>query len=449
MNSLAGARALVRLVLRRDRWLLPLWILALGGYPLLNVLVTADLNPTDAERAAYAATVNVNAGFLLLEGPAYGSSLGALATWRAGDVLWMVALASLLTVIRHTRAEEEAGRRELLGATVVGRHAGLAAALGVVLAANLALALVAAAGARGLGLPAGGSIALGLKIAAAGWVFAALAGVAAQLTANAAGGRSIALALTGAAFLLRAVGDAGGADGGASRLAWLSPFGWAHQIRPYAGERWWPLALAAGVTALLTAVAVALEARRDVGAGVLRPRLGPAAASPALRSPLALAWRLHRGALFGWAAGFAAIGGVLGGSAGGAGDLFGDSPQLRDLFERLGGAAAASDTFLAGIMSLLGLVAGAYAIQAALRPRAEEVGLRAEPVLATAVGRLSWAASHLACALLGPAGWSMAWPSATWPASCRVCWRVRSCSCPPSGCWPGAPRRSSACCHGS
>ena len=36
---------------------------------------------------------------------------------------------SLMVVIRHTRAEEETGRAELIGATAVGRHAIPAAAV--------------------------------------------------------------------------------------------------------------------------------------------------------------------------------------------------------------------------------------------------------------------------------------------------------------------------------
>jgi polyether ionophore transport system permease protein len=54
-------------------------------------------------------------------------------------------------------------------------------------------------------------------------------------------------------------------------------------------------------------------------------------------------------------------------------------------------------------MGILGLIAAAYAIQAILRLRSEETGGRAEPVLATAVGRLRWAASHLVFSVLGPA----------------------------------------------
>jgi putative exporter of polyketide antibiotics len=54
-------------------------------------------------------------------------------------------------------------------------------------------------------------------------------------------------------------------------------------------------------------------------------------------------------------------------------------------------------------MSILGLIAAAYAIQATLRLRSEESSLRVEPVLATAVGRVQWAGSHLTFSILGPA----------------------------------------------
>ncbi|MFD0746328.1 hypothetical protein ACFQ1L_34155 [Phytohabitans flavus] len=110
-----------------------------------------------------------------------------------------VAIAALLTVVRHTRAEEEMGRRELIGSTVVGRHAAL-----------------------------------------------------------------------GGAFLLRVW------------LAW--PSWWRSP-----GPGCWP---ASGTA-----------------------RLGPAAGRPSLRSPYALAWRLHRGTLLAWTAAFAVAGMVVGGAA--------------------------------------------------------------------------------------------------------------------------------------
>ena len=54
-------------------------------------------------------------------------------------------------------------------------------------------------------------------------------------------------------------------------------------------------------------------------------------------------------------------------------------------------------------MLLAGLVAAAYATSAVLRLRTEETGGRAEPVLATATGRIRWALSYMAVAVVGAA----------------------------------------------
>jgi ABC-2 type transport system permease protein len=399
MSTLVGSGRLVRLILRRDRALMPLWIVYL---PVILITYAASLKtvfPTAAERQQYAD----NAAFTALYGRLSGTSLGEFVTWRAGFVPVIVGLISLLTVIRHTRVEEETGRRELLGATVVGRHAGLAAALAATLGANLVFAALATLAMSSQHLPVAGSLALGLELAAAGWVFAAVGAVAAQLTSGAGGARGIAVSVLGAAYVLRVAGDLSGeSGGGVSWLSWLSPIGLVQRLRPYGGERWWVLALAAGLTAVLAAAALVLSARRDVGAGLLPARPGPAAAAPGLRSPLALAWRLHWGLLAGWTAGFAALGVVFGALANGIGDIQRDNATMQDIFARIGGRAGAIDTYLAAVMGILGVIAAAYAIQATLRLRLEESSTRAESVLATAVGRLRWAGSHLAFSVLGP-----------------------------------------------
>jgi ABC-2 type transport system permease protein len=404
VTALTGTAKLVRLILRRDRVLLPIWILTFTGLMASIVASFQGLFPTATDRQAYADASAADPGFTALYGPLHGSSLGELTVWRAGFYPVLIALIALLTVIRHTRTEEESGRRELLGATVVGRHAALAAALGVTLAATLVLAGLVAAAMAGQGLPVAGSVAAGLQLAAAGWVFAALGAVAAQLTSGAGAARGIAVGVLGGSWLLRVIGDVSGlSGGGVSWLSWLSPIGWAHRLRPFAGERWWVLLLPLALTALGTAVAVALEARRDVGAGLLPDRPGPATATPRLRSPLALAWRLHRGLLVSWMAGFAVVGVVLGGAASSVADMVADNKNLEDIFIRMGGRTGIVDAYLVSVMSILGLMAAGYAIQATLRLRAEETSGRAEPVLATAVGRLQWAASHLVFSIIGSA----------------------------------------------
>jgi ABC-2 type transport system permease protein len=405
MSTLAGTRGLVRLILRRDRFLLPLGVLLLGLLPVYQAAAIDQFYDTPAQLRELYGTVVGTPGLPAMLGPVFGASLGALTVWRAGIVFVMVGLASLLTVIRHTRTDEEAGRRELLGATVVGYNAPLAALLLATFVANLVLGAVLAAGMVGLGLPAAGSVAYGLSMAATGWMFATVGAVAAQLTQDAGGARGIALGTLGLAYVLRAVGDTSGSDSGLGWLSWLSPIGWAQQTRAYgeAGERWWVLALPAALVVVLVAAAFALLARRDLGGGVLPARLGPATAAPSLRSPLALAWRLQRATLLAWTTGLAVMGAVIGSVADSVNDMAAESAQLKDLLARLGGEKVLSDAYIAGVMVVFALAAAGYAIQAMLRLRAEEEGLRAGLVLATATGRLRWAASHLLFGLLGPA----------------------------------------------
>jgi ABC-2 type transport system permease protein len=403
MKALAGTRGLIRLILRRDRIVLPVWILVLAVLPATYASATEQLFPTQEALDGYYASIVANPALLSTVGPVFGANLGALTAWRSGIVILFVGLACLLTVIRHTRAEEDAGRRELLGATVVGRHAPLAAALAVTFAAALATGLIMAGSLLGYGLPGAGSLALGLSFALAGWIFAGVGALAAQLTSSAGGARGIALTVLGGAFALRAAGDSGGESGDLLWLSWLSPYGWTQRVRPYADEQWWVFALGLGASIAVVAAAVALVAHRDVGAGMLAPRLGPASAGSRLRGPFGLAWRLHRGLLVGWTAGFAALGALIGGAAESVDTMVSGSPELADMLARLGGTAALKDAYIAASLSMLALAVSAYAIQAALRARAEETALRAEPVLATSLSRTRWLASHAVFAAFGPA----------------------------------------------
>jgi ABC-2 type transport system permease protein len=401
---MTGTGKLVRLILRRDRFLLPLWVVLLGVLPAAYVTSFEGLFPTDADRMAYAEVSAANAGFVALYGPLHGAGIGELVAWRAGFVPVMIGLIVLLTVIRHTRADEEAGRTELIGAGVVGRHAPLAAALVTACAASLVLGAITTAVMIAEGLPVTGSALFGAEFALSGWVFAAVAAVAAQLTGSARGARGIAIGVLGAAYVLRLGGDISAiGSGGLAWLSWLSPIGWVHHLFPYGADVWWPVVLSVLATVVVTAVAVVLSGHRDLGAGVFPARLGPAAAAAGLRSPLALAWRLHRGLLAGWIAGFAALGLIFGGVGDSVVDLAGDSAALNDIFTRMGGASAIVDSYFASVAGIVGMIAAGYGVQATLRLREEETTGHAEALLGTAVSRLRWIGSHLVFAVFGPA----------------------------------------------
>ena len=401
-KALAGTGSLVWLILRRDRVVLPLWVVSLALLPVAIANTMHDLYPTGAERQSYIDIVTSTPTFLALYGHAFGHGLGAITAWRLGGTVLFVGLASLLTVIRHTRAEEEAGRRELLGATVVGKQAPLVAALLVAFGADLALGAIAAGSLVAYGLPAAGSVAFGLSWAVFGWAFAAVAAAVAQATEGARAARGVSIAVLGLSLVLRMAGDVGKLNG-PSWISWLTPFGWIQHIHLYGNQRWWIFVLFAGVVVLLVSCAVALCARRDLGSGLLPTRPGRATAVGWLRGPLGLAWRLQRGSLLAWTLGFAALGAILGGIAQGGIEVIRDNPKLEIVLGRLGGSSGIADTYFTAIMGLLGLVAAGYAIGATLRLRGEESSGRVEPVLASPISRTRWAASHLAFGILGPA----------------------------------------------
>ncbi len=403
VTELAGTGALVRLGLRRDRLLIPVWIAVFVVSAASSAGATADLYPTTASRVAAADSINRSPALVGLYGRIYDpSSLGAVSIIKLGGFgALMVALLSIVAVVRHTRRDEESGRLELLGATAVGRLAPLGAALVVAAVMNLALGAATATGLRAAGLPLDGSLAFGAAWAGVGLAFAAVAAVCAQLTVSARSSIGLASAVLGIVYAVRAMGDAAGANG-PRWLSWLSPIGWAQQFRPYAGNRWWVLGITLAFTALVVAAAGMLAAGRDLGGGVLPERAGPARAPSGLRSPEALALRLQRGVLAAWLVGFAALGLLLGSIASSVGDML-TSPAARDFIRTLGGEQGLIDAFLAVELTFAGIFAAAYGIQAASRLRSEEAALRAEPLLAAPVGRLRWAGGHVGVALLGTA----------------------------------------------
>ncbi|HWO58848.1 MAG TPA: ABC transporter permease [Umezawaea sp.] len=396
-----GTGALVRLALRRDRIMLPGWIAGIVLLAVGSAAAAVDLYSTVESRIASATAANNTTALVALYGRVYDpASEGGISMVKTGGIgAVMIALLSIIVVVRHTRAEEESGRLELVGATVVGRFAPLTSALIIAVGTNLVLALLTAVSVAGAGMPTAGSFAFGLAWGGVGIAFAAIAAVTAQVSSTARGATSLAAIVLGVVYVVRAVGDTAGPDG-PTWMSWLSPIGWGQQFRPYSGDRWWVLLLMLGFAAVVVMASYALVERRDIGAGLIADRLGPAG-STRLTSTFALAWRLQRGSLFGWAAAFAGLGLVLGNIAGNVGG-FVDSPSAREMVAKLGGTDALTDAFISAEMGIMGLVASIYGIQAALRLRSEETGQRAEPLLAAAVSRTRWAWSHLAIAFGGP-----------------------------------------------
>lgn len=405
-------RAVLRLALlqaRRDRAVLAAWILGIAGLGYAAATAITTQFAADTERAALVAVAAASPAFLFLRGLPDGISFGAVTFFQGFSFTAVLAgLMGAFLVVRHTRADEDQGRFELVGSTGVTRSAPLQATLLLGTFANVVLALAVAGGFIGAGLPVDGSFLAGAAVGAVGLFFVGTAALVAQVMPSARTASGTAAALVGAAYLLRGAGDAlGTAELSTLQVtaAWpslLSPIGWGQRIRPFTEADPLPLLVLAGAAVILGGAAVALRRGRDLGASyVAANESGPERARRGLVSMPGLAWRLQRGSLASWCFTAAVMGAVAGGLGPVVRDALAGNPALMELMGRLvPGEEAMVDLFTTAMLGIVGVLAAAAGIQAVLRLRAEEAEGRAELLLAVPASRLRWLAGALAVAVI-------------------------------------------------
>jgi ABC-2 type transport system permease protein len=396
MSAFTGTPHLVRLILRRDRFRLPIWIVSLTALTGLSASAVIDFYGTPEEIAAYAATVGDSATQRLMNGrPAALDTIGGIVAFETTmTALVIVALMVTFLVIRHTRAEEESGRAELLRATVTGRHAATAAAVLVAGAASVMVGALDAVVLTANGLPGGASVLHGAELVGVGLVFTAVAAAGAQVTASARAALGIAGAVLGGTFLLRGLGDVGG-----NLLTYASPLGWAQAVRPFGDARWWPILLLVVAAGAILGATAYLTAHRDAGAGLIQPRPGRPRARASLGTAPGLAWRLQRGLVLWWAVGLA-IGGALFGSVGPEVlEMVENNPELARAIGASGGGIV--DSYFATTLAIAAVVGTGFGVSSALRLRGEENAGRLEPLLATGMSRTRLALGFLAVTVVG------------------------------------------------
>ena len=378
-----GHRLLLKLAVRRDRVMVSIWYAVLLLVVFASAASTSSLYATGAARVRAADAINASPGLVALYGPILDvHSTGELAMTKM-TVLYavFVAIMLLFVVRRHTRLDEEGGQAELLGGAAWRPEALLTAAIMFGAGVSLVLGVLATGVNVVAGLPVVGSIAFGASWAGVGLVATGLAAVACQLSSSARTCGAIASSAIGTLFVLRAVGD----TTDAWWLSWLSPFGWNTQLRSYGDTRWWVMALYLGLAGVFVVAAQAIRSRRDLGAGIVGPRPGPATGSTRLSDAISLSLRLHAPMLVGWTAAIAALALVFG-AISPSFDAF-DSDHLRQLLERIGGVGAFRDILLGAVVSVLALVVTCFAIAVVGHAGSDEHDGRTEQVLATATSR--------------------------------------------------------------
>ena len=397
-SALTGTVGLVRFALRRDRIRLAVWV---GSLTLMMVYAPAAIKlayPDEAQRQARVNLLKTPAG-IMLGGPMFGGNETDLGVMMANELMLSLIVAasilSVLTVIRHTRAEEESGAAELVLSSVVGRHARTAAALAVVVLVNATLSVTMTAAMTVSGFVVIDSAAMCLGVTAVATVFGAFAALSAQLWRQARTATGAALAALAAAVLVRGAGDV--IDNSGSALSWFSPIAWAQQMRPFVALRWWPLALLVALAVALAAATVALESRRQYDDGILASA-GERSHARAVGGVFGLQLVIHRGLTLGWAIGLVIAGAAFGSMT----KSLLDAASGNELLARVL-SAQGTDGVYTTMTQFLAAATTAYVVTVVVRvSRDEESGI-GEVVLAGSVSRWAWLLSAVGAALVGAA----------------------------------------------
>lgn len=398
MAGLPGSGGLMRLAWRRDRVMIVLAVFVVWLMTYYSASAMRSLYPTQAALQAANVEANASTAVVAMYGTIHDvASVGGIAATKMAMLNFLILAFLVVAIVRrHTRAEEETGRFELLGATPVARTAPLATAVLLALVVCVVTGIGTAAAAAAGGWPTTGSVLMGLALIGVGISFTALAAVAVQLSASNRACGAWAFGALGLAFVLRMIGDVAH-DKPAGVLNWLSPLGWGQQARPFDGDRFWVLVIPVLFAAVGLAVAAALQRRRDLGAGLLPDR--PGRPTGRLGSAPGLAWRLQAPGFVGWLIAFVVMGALFGAIVSTIGGLM--TGQAEDMFRQMGGVGAADDLYLTMVGGMAGLGAAAFGVSSVLRLRAEESAGHAEQILATPVTRARQFWAHTAIALLG------------------------------------------------
>ncbi|WP_123025326.1 ABC transporter permease [Mycolicibacterium stellerae] len=397
-SRFTGVGSLIRLALRRDRVRLSIWISTLTLMMVYTPNAIKLAYPEEAQRVARVNLMKTPAG-MILSGPMFGVNETDLGVMMANELMLTLIIAasilSILTVIRHTRAEEESGAAELVLSSVVGRHARTYAALAVVGGVNaiLAVTMTAAMAATGFGVVDTAAMCLG--VTGVSMVFGAVAAVTAQLWRQRRAATGAAMAALALAALVRGVGDV--IENSGSALSWFSPIAWAQQMRPFVDLRWWPFALLVVLAVGLIVSASLLESSRQYDDGVV-PSSGEHPNAHPIRNVFGLHLTLQRGQTIGWAVGLFLSGLAFGSMT----KSLLDAAEGNELLQRVL-AQQGTDGVYTTLTQFLAAGATAYVVSAVLRVWGDEESGLGEAVLAGAVSRWRWLVTAVVATAVGSA----------------------------------------------
>ena len=398
---------LVKLILRRERIISAIWIIVLVLFSMAIAPAMEGMFSEPGARTQFAESFD-NPIMVAMMGPVYGADNYTAGVMYAGTMLlWViitVAVMNIFLVVRHTRADEEYGRVEVIRSLPTGRLSILnatvicAAIINAVLAILLGLVLTAI---NVEGMNFASSMLYGFIVGASGIVFASIAALFSQLSSNKSGATGLSLLAMAVFYMVRAAGDMQGSD----FLSCISPLGLAQRSQVFVVNYIWPVFILLLEAIIIATIAYSLNSIRDMNQGFISARPGRSSASKKLLSPFGLSHRLLRNTLVIWIIVMYVLGASYGSVIADIPSFVGESPEYlqvigipEEIVNTMTEADKASiiiDYFGVFVVTMMTLVCFVPVIIVSLKLRSEEREGRTEQIFASAVSRMKYLASYL------------------------------------------------------
>ncbi|PGZ15445.1 ABC transporter permease [Bacillus cereus] len=378
---------LAAFIMRRERIRTPIWLLSLSILTCIVAVSFTEMYPSQQERQIIAETMK-NPAMVAMLGQGYGLKNYTIGAMMANQMLLFTAIAvgimSILFVARHTRADEEDGRIEMIRSLPVGRLSNLNATIYVSFGINVILALIIGLGLSVLNIESidlGSSLLYGAALGATGIIFTAITALFAQLTESSRGTIGFSITILLISYLIRAIGDVSN-----ETLSWFSPFGWVLGSEVYVNNYWWPIVLTIGVAFVLVIISLYLNAIRDLEAGFIPAKPGRKQASHFLQSPFGLALRLQRIGIIAWGIGLFILGASYGSILGDLESFFANNEMMAKMLTPVEGFSL-TEQFLSTLMKVITMMCTIPPLMAMFKLKGEEKQNRTEHLLSRATSR--------------------------------------------------------------
>jgi len=365
-----------------------IWLVILVGLTFVVAIAFNNIYATGEDLMGIAETMR-NPAMIAMVGPIFDINNYTIGAMMGQMMLLFTVIAvcfmNIFIVVRHTRKDEEALRVEVVRSLPVGRLSNLLSTLIICFDINVLFSIVIGFGLYFLNISSmdlNGSLLYGAGIGVVGFLFASIGAIFSQLASTSRGAYSYSFMFIGITYLIRAYGDIKN-----NILAYISPLGLVLRTEVYVTNRWFPILILFLLSIICSVIAIWINSKRDLGAGIIPAKNGRSEASKYLSKPIGFTARLLKSSLITWFIILFMLGASYGSVFGDLESFLDSSEMLKQMFLQPGVNFTFAEQFLSTLMVIYSIVVTIVVLLLLLRVRTEEKKGRLEQIYSKKVSR--------------------------------------------------------------